>query len=191
MQKGKLRFLPPGPHQSCPTLCDPVDCSPPGSSVHAILQARILEWVAISFSRRELQQSQGLQYLQGHRCPCPRDARPQPARRNYTAEASRIRAVAASTLTFLTIPRGHTPKSPPEAGSEKSPWQTPRGMETHHVQNKPVHDPRACPASCASARFATSQPREIRPETGNDTAAASASNSSLHPAGRRPLPSLL
>ena len=33
--------------QSCPTLCDPVDCSLPGSSVHAILQARILEWVAI------------------------------------------------------------------------------------------------------------------------------------------------
>ena len=37
--------------QSCPTLCDPVDCSPPDSSVHGILQARILEWVAISFSR--------------------------------------------------------------------------------------------------------------------------------------------
>jgi len=37
--------------QSCPTLCDPVDCSPPGSSVHGILQARILEWVAISFYR--------------------------------------------------------------------------------------------------------------------------------------------
>ena len=35
----------------CLTLCDPVDCSPPGSSVHGILQARILEWVAISFSR--------------------------------------------------------------------------------------------------------------------------------------------
>ena len=37
--------------QSCPTLCDPVDCSLPGSSLHGILQARILEWVAISFSR--------------------------------------------------------------------------------------------------------------------------------------------
>ena len=34
--------------QSCPTLCDPLDCSLPGSSVHGILQARILEWVAIS-----------------------------------------------------------------------------------------------------------------------------------------------
>ena len=33
--------------QSCPTVCDPLDCSPQGSSVHGILQARILEWVAI------------------------------------------------------------------------------------------------------------------------------------------------
>ena len=37
--------------QSCPTLCNPMDCSLPGSSVHGIFQARILEWVAISFSR--------------------------------------------------------------------------------------------------------------------------------------------
>ena len=37
--------------QSCPTfICDPMDCNPPGSSVHGILQARILRWVAISFS---------------------------------------------------------------------------------------------------------------------------------------------
>ena len=37
--------------QSCPTLLYPMDCSPPGSSVHGISQVRILEWVAISFSR--------------------------------------------------------------------------------------------------------------------------------------------
>ena len=37
--------------QSCPTLCDPTDCSPPGSSVHGILQAGILKWIAIPFSR--------------------------------------------------------------------------------------------------------------------------------------------
>ena len=36
--------------QSCPTLCDPLDGSPPGSAVPGILQARTLEWVAISFS---------------------------------------------------------------------------------------------------------------------------------------------
>ena len=37
--------------QSCPTFCDPMDCSLPGSSVHGILQARILDWVAVPFSR--------------------------------------------------------------------------------------------------------------------------------------------
>ena len=36
--------------QSCPTLCDPIDGSPPGSAIPGILQARILEWVVISFS---------------------------------------------------------------------------------------------------------------------------------------------
>ena len=40
--------------QSCPTLCDPIDGSPPGSSVPGILQARILEWVAISFSNASM-----------------------------------------------------------------------------------------------------------------------------------------
>ena len=37
--------------QSCTTVCDPIDCSLPGSSLHGIFQARVLEWVAISFSR--------------------------------------------------------------------------------------------------------------------------------------------
>ena len=37
--------------QSCPTLCDPMDCSLPGSSIYGIFQARVLEWAAISFSR--------------------------------------------------------------------------------------------------------------------------------------------
>ena len=44
--------------QSCPTLCDPMDSSPPGSSVHGILQARILECVAIPFSRGSSRPSQ-------------------------------------------------------------------------------------------------------------------------------------
>ena len=38
--------------QSCPTLSDPVDCSPPGSSVHGIFQTRVLGWFAIAFSRK-------------------------------------------------------------------------------------------------------------------------------------------
>ena len=37
--------------QSCPTLCDPIDGSPPGSSIHGIFQARVLEWGAIAFSK--------------------------------------------------------------------------------------------------------------------------------------------
>ena len=43
-----------GVAQSCPTLSDPMDCSLPGSSVHGILQARILEWVAVAFSKMNL-----------------------------------------------------------------------------------------------------------------------------------------
>ena len=41
--------------KSCPTLCDPTDSSLPGSSAHGILQARLLEWVAISISRGSFQ----------------------------------------------------------------------------------------------------------------------------------------
>ena len=40
--------------QSCPTLCNPIDSSPPGSPVHCILRARTLEWVSVSISRPEL-----------------------------------------------------------------------------------------------------------------------------------------
>ena len=47
--------------QSCPTLSDPMDCSPPGSSVHGIFQARVLEWGAIAFSERE----NGYMYMYG------------------------------------------------------------------------------------------------------------------------------
>ena len=40
--------------QSCLTLSDPMDCSPPGSSIHGIFQARVLEWVAIAFSTMDM-----------------------------------------------------------------------------------------------------------------------------------------
>ena len=49
--------------QSCPTLCDPMDCSPPGPSVHGIFQARVLEWVAIAFSVPKLYQIAIFLYL--------------------------------------------------------------------------------------------------------------------------------
>ena len=48
-------------HWVMPTLCDPMDCSPPNSSVHGILQVKILEWLAISFSR-------GSSYLRDRTC---------------------------------------------------------------------------------------------------------------------------
>ena len=47
--------------QLCPTLLDPMDCSPPGSSVHGIFQARVLEWVAIAFSGMVLAAAKSLQ----------------------------------------------------------------------------------------------------------------------------------
>ena len=57
LQAGSLPSEPPGKPQllsevtqSCSTLCDPMDCSPPGSSIYGIFQARVLEWVVISFS---------------------------------------------------------------------------------------------------------------------------------------------
>ena len=53
--------------QSCPTLCDPLDCSPPGSSVHGILQARTLEWAAISFSRVSSQHRDRTWVLKEHK----------------------------------------------------------------------------------------------------------------------------
>ena len=46
--------------QSCPTLWDPVNSNPPGSSVRGIFQARVLEWVAIAFSPSHLKPSQNL-----------------------------------------------------------------------------------------------------------------------------------
>ena len=59
--------------QSCPTLCDPIDGSPPGSCVPGILQARILEWVAISFSNACMH----AKLLQSHPILCdPMDSRP-------------------------------------------------------------------------------------------------------------------
>ena len=44
--------------ESCPTLSDPMDCSPPGSCIHGIFQARVLEWGAIAFSAPAVQETQ-------------------------------------------------------------------------------------------------------------------------------------
>ena len=50
--------------QSCPTLCEPMDCSPPSSSVHAILQVKLLEWVVISFSREFIKEKSQIRRIQ-------------------------------------------------------------------------------------------------------------------------------
>ena len=58
LEKMKVKVL---VAQSCLTLCDPMDCSPPGSSVHGIFQARILKWIAIPFSKGSSQPNPGIE----------------------------------------------------------------------------------------------------------------------------------
>ena len=53
--------------QSCPTVRNPADCSPPGSSIHGIFQARVLEWAAIAFSKRLFAAAAAAKSLQS--CP--------------------------------------------------------------------------------------------------------------------------
>ena len=48
--------------QSCPTLSDPMDCSLPGSSIHGIFQARVLEWDAIAFSKGKKDDTKNMTY---------------------------------------------------------------------------------------------------------------------------------
>ena len=90
--------------QSCPTLCDSMDCSPPGSSVHGILQARILECVAISFSRHLPDPGirPGSPALQADSSPTELLAKPglsvlHPNSHHY-GEVSVFRAMAASAI---------------------------------------------------------------------------------------------
>ena len=65
--------------QSCPTLCDPMDCSPPGSSIHGILQARKLEWVVIPFAMvsSQLRDEQAFPALQADSLPLSHQGSPQ------------------------------------------------------------------------------------------------------------------
>ena len=67
--------------QSCPTLSDPMDCSPPGSPIHGIFQARVLEWGAIAFS---------VGFVTEHKFMCPT----QEVKQNGTSVGSRERFIA-------------------------------------------------------------------------------------------------
>ena len=93
--------------QSCPTQCNPIDGSPPGSSVHRILQARILEWVAVSFSKRE-----PTIYFKIFICPCQSSAfhsyRFLPSMYNYIQTALVLWPflVVAPLFLSLATPRG-------------------------------------------------------------------------------------
>ena len=97
--------------QSCPTLWDPMDCSLPGSSLHGILQARVLEWVAISFSRGSSQPRDRTQVSripgrcfnlwatrEGLRQPCV-----QQAYRHHFSNSICSLCVSVSYLVILTI----------------------------------------------------------------------------------------
>ena len=65
--------------QLCPTFCNPMDCSPPGSSVHGIFQARILEWVAIPFSWGSFQPKDQTEVsrIAGRFLPCEPPGKPR------------------------------------------------------------------------------------------------------------------
>ena len=56
--------------QSCPTLCDPMDCSLPGSSIHGIFQARVMEWGAIAFSAVDMSLSKFQEILKNRKAWC-------------------------------------------------------------------------------------------------------------------------
>ena len=95
--------------QLCPTFCDPMDRSPPGSSAHGISQARILEWVAVPFSRRSFQ---------------PRDQTQVPciAGRFFTAEP--LGNDSQVSVAHPQVSRGLCPSQPPRDPHwlKRQPW---------------------------------------------------------------------
>ena len=96
--------------QLCPTLYDPVDCSLSGSSVHGILQARILEWVAISFSRgfsRPRDQTQ-VSHIAGRRFTI------------YATRETLSRKTILETLKSILEMSTHFPSSGPLIGGKEN-----------------------------------------------------------------------
>ena len=91
--------------QLCPTVCHPMDCGPPGSSVQGILQARILEWVAIPFSKgyswpRD-QSRQILYYLSHQRSPF--ECQNELIEKYWWALGNRLISEMLNTLSFLGL----------------------------------------------------------------------------------------
>ena len=110
--------------QSCPTLCDPMDCSPPGSCVHEIFQARILEWVATSFCRGSSQ-------------PRDRTRVSCPTRRFFTNRRSIVHGILqARILEWVAFPFSRGSSQPkdwiqvsPVAGGFFTSWATREAQE--------------------------------------------------------------
>ena len=94
--------------KSCLTLFDPMDCSLPGSSVHGIFQARVLEWVAISFSREGI-----FPLIQGSNpCLLPWQADSLPLRPQASSSNDQFSSVAQSCPTICDPMNRSTPGLP-------------------------------------------------------------------------------
>ena len=113
--------------QSCPTLSDPVDCSPPGSSIHGVFQARVLEWGAITFSETCL----GKCYF----------------KLNYAIFKILIffMKVIISLPLSLVSPLGSEGTSPDWSWQEREPHSA---VSPYHTRGAPGKMPVASPAPC-------------------------------------------
>ena len=93
--------------QLCLTLCDHMDCSPPGSSVHGILQARILEWVATLFSRGTSQPDPGIEpwslALQADSLPSEKPGKPMENNMKFAQKIKKNNKKHPSELLYYTI----------------------------------------------------------------------------------------
>ena len=144
----------------CLTLCDPKDCSPAGYSVHGILQARILEWVAIPFSRGS-SQPRDRTYVSYSSCP---------AVRFFIAEPTRKPIHRHPITPKTTLPRPHPtprPLKPSKAPAEPQQCQAPlmTRKETHmarpsgssRAQNQPPPPWRCWTERGLKSRWASGQ----------------------------------
>ena len=133
--------------QPCPTLCDPMHYTPPGSSAHGILQARILEWVAFPFSRGSSQQglNSGSPTLQVDSLPSDPAGKPK-----NTGVGS------PSLLQGIFPAQGLNPGSP-ALQADSLPWVTREaGAEDTSVALPLSHCRRRCGAGTGSSRAGSS-----------------------------------
>ena len=126
--------------QLCPTLCDTTDCSPPGSSIHGFLQARTLEWAAISSSRGSSRPRDGshVSCLAGRFFTTEPPGKPQFYKQKHILMANRITperntAPCLSLLSIVTVTTAATDTVLGQAG-QRSKLLTP--INSQHVVSK-------------------------------------------------------